>query len=213
MKRREFIAVVGTGIGISVAGCSSSGDSTTETTSTGDNIPSTQKSSQTTNRANTSTRTTEQGETSTSSTTTTGAGSESLTLGETVTLDSGIEATTKTFRFESEYESSGTTQSTNQTFLFVEFTVENPTGETKEIPSGMSIYVTADGERYEPVDYKGAVRSLYTKGSLDAKATRSGILIFDVPSGTSRSDVTAYLKYSGASGTVTVQWNDNSSSS
>ena len=133
--------------------------------------------------------------------------SKSLTVGETATLEGGLEGTVQRFRFTSEYESGGTTKSTDQTFLFVQFTVENPTDKRKKIPSGLSIYVTINGKRYDPTDYRGGVRRLYTSKSIDAGAARSGALIFEVPMETTRSDVTAVLKYAGSDGTVTDRWN------
>lgn len=233
MKRRDFIATVSTGIGISVAGCSSSGDSPNETSSSAGTTTTSQTTEGTTtteaaetatttentDTASTSERTetattTDQKETatttersdSTTTSTTDGQTNADLTLGETATFGNGLEGTVRKFRFESEYESGGTTQTTDQTFLFVDFSVANPTDSRKSIPSGMSIYVTVGGRRYDPTDSNGAVRSLYTTRSLGAGATKSGTLIFEVPQGTSKSDVTASLEYSGSGGKRTLQW-------
>ena len=137
---------------------------------------------------------------------TTEAGNRSLTLGESAKIDGGLEGTVESYRFTSKYESGGTTQSTDKTFLFVKFNVENPTDSRKDIPAKMSIYVTINGKRYDPTDYKGAVRSLYTSGSLDAGAKRSGVLIFKVPKRTKRSNVVSCFRYSGSDGTVTHRW-------
>jgi hypothetical protein len=207
--------MVSTGIGMSVAGCSSSGDSSTETTSTTDVTTTTQQTTHTTERTTTTTTeytdtatTTDHTNSATTATHTTDrqTTNKSLTLGATATFENGLEGTVEKFQLKSEYESGGTTQSSDQTFLFVEFTVANPTDSRKEIPLGMSIYVTVGGKRYDPIDSKGAVRSLYTSGSVEGGATRSGTLIFEVPQETSRSDVIAFLEYSGSDGTVTSQW-------
>ncbi|WP_231190048.1 DUF4352 domain-containing protein [Haladaptatus sp. DYF46] len=129
-----------------------------------------------------------------------------LTLGETATFESGLEGTVRNFRFESAYETGGTKQSTDRSFLFVDFTVTNPTSSPKRIPSGISIYATVDGKRYDPVDSKDAVRSLYTVRSLEGGATRSGALIFKVPKNTARSDVVATLEYSRSDRAVGIRW-------
>ncbi|GKZ14538.1 DUF4352 domain-containing protein [Haladaptatus sp. T7] len=238
MKRRDFIATVSTGIGISVAGCSSSESSPNETssgtgTTTTSQTTQTTEGTTTTEAAETATTTedtdtatttertetattTDQKETATttersdSTTTTTsttdGQTNADLTLGETASFGNGLEGTVRNFRFKSEYESGGTTQTTDQTFLFVDFTVANPTNSRKSVPSGMSIYVTVGGRRYDPTDSKGAVRSLYTTRSVEAGATKSGTLIFEVPKGTTRGDVTASLEYSGSGGKRTLRW-------
>ncbi|ODR79819.1 hypothetical protein BG842_03220 [Haladaptatus sp. W1] len=236
MKRRDFIATVSTGIGISVAGCSSSGNSpsesssstgtttTSQTTQTTEGTTTTEAAETATTTEDTDTTTTsEQTETatttdqketatttersdSTTTSTTDGQTDANLTLGETATFGNDLEGTVRKFRFKSEYESGGTTQTTDQTFLFVDFSVANPTNSRKSIPSGMSIYVTVGGRRYDPTDSTGAVRSLYTTRSVGAGATKSGTLIFEVPQGTTKSDVTANLEYSGSGGKRTLRW-------
>ncbi|WP_423746923.1 DUF4352 domain-containing protein (plasmid) [Haladaptatus sp. SPP-AMP-3] len=227
MKRRDFIATVSTGIGISVAGCSSSGNSpgetssgtgtatTSQTTQTTEGTTTTEAAETATTTEHTDTATTsERTETatttersdSTTTSTTDGQTDANLTLGETATFGNGLEGTVRKFRFESEYESGGTTQTTDQTFLFVDFSVANPTNSRKSVPSGMSIYVTVGGRRYDPTDSNGAVRSLYTTRSVGAGSTKSGTLIFEVPKGTTRGDVTASLEYSGSGGKRTLQW-------
>ncbi|MFH5801182.1 DUF4352 domain-containing protein [Haladaptatus sp. CMAA 1911] len=202
MERREFIAIVCTGLGIGVAGCSSSGDSDEETSTTEISTTAQQTTRRTTQTttASTETTTTEAGTTDRQTT------SKTLTLGETATFESGLTGTVQKFQFKSEYEGSETTESTDQSFLFVKFRVTNPTDSSQDIPSNMSIYVSVGGNRYDPVDYKGAVRSLYTTGSLKGGATRSGTLIFEVPDGTEQSDVAAFLKYSSSDGKKTLQW-------
>jgi Domain of unknown function (DUF4352) len=208
VERREFIAIVSTGLGISVAGCSSLGNSNEETSTT-----TTEQTIRTTKQ--TTTATTEQTETTTKEAGTTDGQttSKTLTLGEPATFKSGLKGTVQKFQFKSEYASSGTTQSTDQTFLFVEFTVANPTDSSQKIPSNMSIYVTVGEDRYDPVDYNGAVQSLYTTGSLEGGVTRSGTLIFEVPQGTEQSDVTAFLEYSTSNGTRILQWTSTSTTS
>ena len=138
--------------------------------------------------------------------TTTDTISTSLTLGEPATLGDGLITNVGRYRFESNYKSTETTDVTDQRFLFVGASVKNPTDKRKEIPADLSIYVTIDGDRYEPTDYQGAFPSLYTRRSIDAGQMRIGILIFEVPEDTSKSDVLAGVEYSDSSGTVTIQW-------
>lgn len=208
MKRRKFIAIVSTGLGISVAGCSSLGNSEEET-STPETTTTVQQTTRTTKK--TTTATTEHTETTTTGADTTDGQttSKTLVLGETATFENDLTGTVQKFQFKSEYEGSGTTESTDQSFLFVKFSVTNPTDSSQDIPSNMSIYVTVEGDRYDPVDYKGAIRSLYTTGSLASGKKRSGTLIFEVPEGTEQSDITAFLKYSSSNGKRTLQWTSN----
>lgn len=129
-----------------------------------------------------------------------------LVLGEAANIDDRLEGTVEAYRFTSEYEKNGAKKSTDRTFLFVQFNVENSTNTRQDIPAKMSIYVKANGKRYDPTDYKGAVRSLYTTGSLDAGVTKTGVLIFEVPRNTTRSDVVTFFEYTDGNGMITDRW-------
>jgi hypothetical protein len=221
MKRRRFTAAVVAGAGTLLAGCSSGSDSTTtsETAGTGTTANDATTSAggtpgtDATTEAQSTADGTEESETSTPSETsretTSTTSVQSLSYRQYGDLSNGLRIAVTDARSADSYEQGGESQtpSDGNTFLVVQFTVENTGQSAASLPDGATPSVRTSDGSYGLVSSSQSTWTQYRSSSIEAGASAEQTVAFEVPEKAASSLGTSIeLSYSASSTERVVRW-------
>ncbi|WP_231184231.1 DUF4352 domain-containing protein [Haladaptatus sp. DYF46] len=212
MKRRTFIAGVGTTTTLFLAGCNSSGDDTGSTTTGTDSSSTatgTGETTETTASEMSEGTTTESSETTTESSGTTTAGTRTVTYGEYATISDGLEVAVTGADTSDSYEHDGTTAKSDdgKTYVLLTFEAKNSAESSRSLPEDSTATIRANGDEYAVADAAKEKWDGYVSSSVNAGGTSSITVPFEVPKDAISSlDVRVALSYTDSGSKRLVQW-------
>lgn len=218
-SRRRLLAAAGTAGAALAAGCNgfdfggggSGSDGTTTPTET---ATATETETETATATETETATATETETTTATETeTTGAASgDRLAVGETFAAPTGVRATVERVAVRQRGSTNRTAPGgqpvdvpNGRQAVAVRFRARNGGGSPTAAPDPSSITVRGDGRTFEPVGV-GRIPRSYTGGSLDPNASTSGWLLYLLPQGIARTDLTVVWAGNGGGESWTATW-------
>ncbi len=223
MKRRTFIASVGTTTTLLLAGCNSKGNDTgPSSTASGETTTGTVKSTtsngstsssssakDTTDETPTNSETTSSTETTTGSSGTTTSESKTVSFGEHAPIADGLSVAVTSADTSDSYDHSGTTEKADNdsTFLLVTFETKNSGESSQSLPDDASLTVHANGNEYSTTDSAMSAWKKYRSSDVKANHSSSITVAFEVPKDALASlGVTVMLTYTDSGSKQLIRW-------
>ncbi len=221
MKRRTFVAGVGTTTTLFLAGCNSNGDDTGSTTTGTDSSSTTTSAGETTSQSSTGETaetttsetsgetTTESSETTTESSGTTTAGTRTVAYGEYATISDGLEVAVTSADTSDSYEHGGTTSKPDdgKTYVLLTFEAKNSGESSQSLPEDSTATIRANDDEYAVADAAKKKWDEYVSSSVNSGDTSSVTVPFEVPKDSTTSlGVMVALSYTESGSKRLVQW-------
>lgn len=211
MKRRTFIAGIGTTTTLFLAGCNSSGDDTGSTT-TGTESSSTETSTTSTTTAGettTDTTTTETTTTTTETSETTTTGTKTVTYGQYASISDGLEVAVTNADTADSYEHDGTTSNPDDgnTYVLLTFKTKNSGESSQSLPDDSSLAIRANGDEYTVADAGAKKWEEYVSSSVKPGSTASITVPFEASKDTNSAlGASIVLSYTDSGSERTIRW-------
>jgi hypothetical protein len=219
MKRRTFIAGVGTTTTLFLAGCNSGGDDTGSTTTgtdsgstatgTGGTTTTSRSSTETTTSETSEGTTTESSGTTTESSGTTTGGTRTVAYGEYATITDGFEVAVTSADTSDSYEHDGATSKPGdgKTYVLLTFEAKNSGESSQSLPEDSTATIRANGDEYAVADAGKKKWDEYVSSSVNSGDTSSVTVPFEVPKdATSSLGVKVALSYTESGSKRLVRW-------